>query len=218
VAPGAHLYSVKVLDHSNGGDLSNILCGVDWVTAHAGQVRVANLSLGAPGSDDGACGMRNHDALHIAICRSVRKGVTYVVAAGNSSIDVRRVIPAAYGEVITVSGLADSDGRRGGRGSDCGDGYRDDVFAPFSNHGRDVDIAAVATCVVTDYRDGSLVIDDGTSFAAPAASGAAALLLARYPRLGPRAVRDMVNLTRERGHLPGDPDQMDEGVLDVSRF
>jgi subtilisin len=45
VAPGAPLYAVKVLsDVDNGAELSNIICGVDWVAAHRAEVHVANLS------------------------------------------------------------------------------------------------------------------------------------------------------------------------------
>ena len=40
--------------------------------------------------------------------------MTYVVAAGNEHEDASQLIPAAYDEVITVSALADSDGRPGG--------------------------------------------------------------------------------------------------------
>ena len=52
----------------------------------------------------------------MAICRSVKRGTVYVVAAGNESRNARRNRPAAYDEVITVSAMADYDGRRGGRG------------------------------------------------------------------------------------------------------
>jgi subtilisin family serine protease len=59
--------------------------------------------------------------------------------------------------------------------------FVDDVFAFFSNYGQGADIAALARNVYTDYLDNSLVVDDGTSFAAPAVAGAAALLLGSTP-------------------------------------
>lgn len=58
--------------------------------------------------------------------------------------------------------------------------------------GRGADIAAVATCDYTTYLDDSLVVDNGPSFAAPAVSGAAALLLAREPWLTPAAVKLLI--------------------------
>ena len=55
-------------------------------------------------------------------------------------MDARRVRPAAYDEVITVSALADYDGRGGGRGfpsESCPywSPDPDDAFTDFSNYG-----------------------------------------------------------------------------------
>ena len=50
VAPGARLWAVKVLDSTGSGYLSDVIAGVDWVTAHASTIEVANLSLAATGS------------------------------------------------------------------------------------------------------------------------------------------------------------------------
>ncbi len=121
VAPGTPLYGVKILDAGGNGKWSEIICGIDWVTARSDTIKVANLSLGAGGSDDGNCGHTNDDPVHTAICNAVAAGVTFVVAAGNSNINAAGFIPAAYDEVITVSALADLDGRPGG---DDPDTYR----------------------------------------------------------------------------------------------
>ncbi|MBW3556392.1 MAG: S8 family serine peptidase, partial [Actinobacteria bacterium] len=106
VVPGARIWSVRVLDNQGSGSWSSVICGVDWVTANASTIEVANMSLGGGGSDTGC----NDGGLHQAICKSVANGVTYVVAAGNSSDDAANHVPAAYDEVITVSALADFDG------------------------------------------------------------------------------------------------------------
>jgi len=50
VAPGARLWAVKALDSSGSGYLSDIIAGVDWVTAHAATIEVASMSLGATAS------------------------------------------------------------------------------------------------------------------------------------------------------------------------
>jgi subtilisin family serine protease len=212
-APGARLYAVKVLDAEDNGELSNIICGVDWVTAHRNEISVANLSLEGPGTNDNDCGLKNDDALHYAICRSVAKGVTYVVAAGNDSSSTNNVVPAAYPEVITVAGYSDTDGRPGGLGPTC-DGFSDDTFAPFSNYGPSVDLMAVATCITTLYNDGTLVFWDGTSFASPAMAGAAADLLSRSPGIGPEGVKLYLQATGEYGDLPNSHGY---GLLDMNR-
>src|SRR5512143_1212437 len=80
VAPGARLWAVRVLNNVGSGSWSSVICGIDFVTANAATIKVANMSLGGTGSDDGNCGNTNNDALHKAICRSVAAGVTYVVA------------------------------------------------------------------------------------------------------------------------------------------
>ena len=45
VAPGARIWSVKVLRKNNTGTLSSVLCGIDWVAAHAKTIDVANMSI-----------------------------------------------------------------------------------------------------------------------------------------------------------------------------
>jgi subtilisin len=208
VAPGARLWSVKVLHSDKRGRWSEIICGLDWVAANSGTIDVVNMSLGAPGSDSSCSG---EDALHDAICRVVDAGVPVVVAAGNSSSDAASTIPAAYDQVITVSALADSDGKPFGAGSATSDG-RDDSLALFSNFGADVDIAApgvnVLSTVMGGYARGS-----GTSVAAPHVAGAAALYLAENPGATPAEVKAALHSAREAIVLPNDRDGINEGVL-----
>ncbi|MER3486431.1 MAG: peptidase S8, partial [Chloroflexota bacterium] len=80
VAPGARIWSVRVLDAYGNGTTSNLICGLDWVAAHADTIDVVNMSLAGAGSD-GSC---SSTALHEAICGVVNAGVTVVAAAGNS--------------------------------------------------------------------------------------------------------------------------------------
>ncbi|HEX2085448.1 MAG TPA: EAL domain-containing protein, partial [Solirubrobacteraceae bacterium] len=112
VAPGTRLYAVKVLDKRKAGTLSMLLCGIDWVTRNAPAlgIRVVNMSIGASGADDNACGSVNRDALHQAICRSAAAGVTYVVSAGNAKTAFTKTVPAVYPEVLTVTAMSDSNG------------------------------------------------------------------------------------------------------------
>jgi subtilisin family serine protease len=217
VAPGARLHAIKVLDSTLYATAAMVLCGVDWVAAHADKIDVANMSLAGPGADDGNCGLTDHDPLHLAICRTVARGVTFVAGAGNDAIDIVGVGPAVYSEVIAVSGLSDSDGLPGGLGPDlCG--LPDDVFAFFSNFGQAIDIAAPSVCITSTFIGSNLAVDDGTSYAAPFVTGAAALIRARQPNASPASVRAQIIANREQTALPGDPDGVDEGVLNVARF
>ena len=78
IAPGARLWAIKVLDSQGSGFDSDIIEGIDYITQHANEIDVVNMSFGGEGSDD---------ALHTAIINSVNAGVTYAAAAGNGAAD-----------------------------------------------------------------------------------------------------------------------------------
>ncbi len=96
VAPHARLVPFKVLNDSGSGEWSNLICAVDILTAYAtdndpsNDIRVANMSLG----DVGSIGTCTDGGIREAICKSVAAGVTYVAAAGNSTVDASTFIPA----------------------------------------------------------------------------------------------------------------------------
>jgi len=195
VAPGARLWAVRVLDNNGSGWTSWIIAGIDWVTAHADTIEVANMSLGGQGFSS---------AMREAIQESVAEGVVYVVAAGNDSRDVYGndgrfgtsddFVPAAYPEVAAISALADSDGRYGGAGPTTSYGP-DDSFASFSNFSRSVtagnpvtspgaaiDLMCPGVNIYSTYRNGQYATFSGTSMASPHAAGLAALYIAQNGR------------------------------------
>jgi subtilisin family serine protease len=180
VAPGARLFAVKVLDASGSGYMSDIIAGVDWVTANAaGQgIEVANMSLGGQGQSS---------LLYTAMSRCP---VKFTVAAGNDGRDVYGqdgipgtsddFIPAAYGgtlgNVYTISAMVDTDGKPGGKGTATSYG-KDDSFATFSNHSASGAIAYImpGVNIYSTYRNSGYATMSGTSMAAPHAAGLFAL-------------------------------------------
>ena len=229
VAPGVRLWSVRILDTNGEGLLSWYICGLDWIAAQRDPLdaslplfEAVNMSVAKWGSDDVNCGLTNKDVLHQAICRLVSSGVTVVAAAANDAGNASKRVPAAYNEVITVSALADTDGKAGGTGGNrCfswGTYDVDDTFADFSNYGSDVDLIAPGKCIWSTVP-GGYAYSSGTSMAAPHVAGAAALLKASRPGLTPAEVREALQyLGNQNWRTATDPDGTHEQLLDVSRI
>jgi len=188
VAPGTRVVPVKVLNSAGEGTWDQIICGINWVAAHAGSdgIAVANMSLGGLGSslDNGACGATS--ALHQAICNATAAGVRFAVAAGNDGWAFPHStlpdVPAAYDEAITVTAYGDSDGLTGASGAapSCRSGEADDRYASFSNYSNNSTdnahtIAAPGVCIRSTWLAGGYNTISGTSMATPHVAGATAL-------------------------------------------
>jgi len=229
VAPGVRLWAVKVIDDSGNGLLSWYACGIDWVYSQRDPkdprrplIEAVNMSITKWGRDDGNCGASNGDILHAAICRLVQDGVTVVVAAANDSGDAALRVPGSYDEVITVSALADSDGKPGGLGGNrCfswGSYDSDDTFADFSNYGKDVDLIAPGKCIYSTVP-GGYGYSSGTSMASPHVTGAAALVKAARPYFTPAEVKEALQyLGTLDWKTTSDPDSTHEKLLNVSKL
>lgn len=196
VAPGARLWAIKVLDSSGSGFFSDIIKGIDFVTANANQIEVANMSL---------TGIGSLNSLRTAIQNSVNAGVVYVVAAGNDSRDVYGpggsfggsddTVPAAYPEVAAISAMGDTDGQSGGAGPLTSYSTGDDTFSSFTNYstsvtgsnpvnspGAAIDVAGPGVDILSTYRGGGYATASGTSMASPHVAGLVALEIAANGR------------------------------------
>ncbi|MET0418979.1 MAG: S8 family peptidase [Actinoplanes sp.] len=165
VAADVRLVGVRVLDCKGKGSFSTIIKGIDWVTARATKPAVANMSLGGNTSK----------TLNDAVNRSIAKGVTYVVAAGNDNRDACKQSPASTAGAITVGATDNADTR----GSFSNFGSCLDIFAP----GARITSASNTSNTTTKTMS-------GTSMASPHVAGAAALVLAAHPDWMPAQVRD----------------------------
>ncbi|RSN41446.1 peptidase S8 [Amycolatopsis sp. WAC 04197] len=155
VAKGASLYPVRVLGSDGSGTTAGVISGVDWITKNAKKPAVANASLGGGAST----------ALDTAVRNSIKSGVTWTIAAGNSNVNAANTSPARVTEALTVA-AADRTDRR----------------ASFSNYGSVVDLFAPGVSITSAWKDNDTATytGNGTSFAAPHVAGAAALYLSTH--------------------------------------
>jgi subtilisin family serine protease len=109
IAPGVPLYSLKVLDGSGTGALSDAMAAVEWAASSEGQskanIRVINLSLAAyisPTDPD-------YQATLDLVCASMKvasdAGIVVVAAAGNYASDLRGYLPASCPTVVAVTSM-----------------------------------------------------------------------------------------------------------------
>ena len=226
IAPGARIWSVKVLDDKGSGSWASVLCGLDFVAKYTDVIEVANMSLGGNGGPS-ACG--GSDPMHNAIC-AVTLTTVVVVAAGNSSTDAAGYVPASYPEVVTVSAFADFDGQDGGSAvapqDRCYAMSSDDFLAAFSNYGEAVDIAAPGTCILSTLPgtftgmgaySPNYGYASGTSMATPLVTGCVAKYLSVNPDQRDRVVDQILTWSdAQNPAVKGDKDGIHEPLLECS--
>ena len=209
-APHALLVSVKVAGRNGATDVSTVLAAMHWVASYRDQynIRVVNLSWGTKGTQSYL-----HDPLNYAVERLWGLGITVVVAAGNDGPQAGTITkPADDPFVITVGAYDDKNNADAsddslaswsGRGPTLADGIaKPDVVAPgrkiiaTRSYGSYVEQTYPKALYSPSYIRGS-----GTSEAAAATSGAAALLIRSKPYLAPDQVKYLLTSTAKP--IPG---------------
>ena len=163
VAKAVTLIPVRVLNCQGSGTTTGVVNGIDWVAKNNSGSAVANLSLGGGIST----------AIDAAINGLINKGVTVVVAAGNSGADACGSSPARVPAAITV-GASDSS----------------DKQASFSNYGSCVDLYAPGVGITSSWIKSTTATNSisGTSMASPHVAGVVARYLQANPTSSPASV------------------------------
>ncbi len=207
IAHGCSIMPVKVLDKDGLGDHFTIARGIRF--AVEGRARVINLSLGSS---------QPSKTLREAVKMAYDRGVTVVVAAGNSYLNGNPVsYPAAETAYCIGVGAVRYDSKR----------------APYSNTGTYVSLVAPGGDMSVDqngdgYVDGILQqtfktdpgvfsywFFQGTSMAAPHVSGVAALL-ASQGVTHPDKIREALERTARDLGPAGRDNEYGWGLIDAS--
>jgi serine protease AprX len=224
---GLSLYDLRVFDIEGCGDEFAILCAIEFVgwlnrdRAHP-VVHGVNLSLALSHDVDSfACGQT-------PICEAcnhlVGAGTVVVAAAGNSGFDGsagKQSLGTGYRAIsITDPGNADGVITVGSTHRRDPHAYGVSYFSargPTGDGRRKPDLLAPGEKITSTIRGRRSQRMDGTSMAAPHVSGAAALLMARYPELigHPRRIKEI--LMRSATDLNREPSFQGAGLLDVLR-
>ena len=152
VAKGVTLVGVRVLNCQGSGTNAQVIAGIDWVSSDhdPGERAVANMSLGGGAST----------ALDTAVINSINDGVTYAIAAGNSTQNACNTSPARVAAAITVGATQSND-----------------AAASFTNYGTCVDLFAPGVGILSAWYTSNTATNtiSGTSMATPHVAGVAAL-------------------------------------------
>lgn len=200
LAPGAALMPVVVADASGWVTAADSANGILWAVDQGADI--LNLSYSGPASS----------VEQKAVEYALSKGVVVVAAVGNAYVDAGGSVynpiqyPAAYPGVVGVGAVTRSLRR-----------------AAFSEVGKQVDVAAPGGSGLFDsslgiystYLDGRYVRMPGTSMAAPFASAALAMVIARERALAVDvSASDVVLSTARDLGATGRDDEFGFGLID----
>ena len=219
IAPDASIVSLKVLDGSGGGYMSDVIAALDWAVANkdAHNIRVVNLSVGAAVTQS-----YWSDPLTLAAKRAVDAGLVVVAAAGNRGKNAAGEIQ--YGG-ITAPGNAPWVITVGNVNTNGTIARWDDAIANSSSRGPSAidfmakpDLVAPGTGIVSLNSQNSTLSQQhpealiqgsrdtayppyismsGTSMAAPVVSGTIALMIESNPSLSPKLAKAILEYTAQ---------------------
>lgn len=152
------LHSIKVLDSTGSGYISDIVSGINWVIANKRRPAVVNVSLGGSFSS----------SLNTAVQNCINAGIPVICAAGNSGVDASTISPANSTGAITVS---------------CHDDQK--TRPTWGNFGPVVSSFAPGVYIKSAWGDSpsSYFLVSGTSFSCPIVTG----IVSRYLKEKPNA-------------------------------
>lgn len=162
----------KVIDFSGHGTVITVASGINCAVDD--NVDVINVSIGFE---------EDSEVLKAAIRNADTKGITVVAAAGNDGAETL-YYPASYPSVMKVTAV-----------------NQNGILANFSTHGNGVDFAAPGVEILTSTLNNNYISVNGTSFAAPFVTAAAASVLLINKGATPEDISEILS---EYTHLPSE--------------
>ena len=186
IAPSCNLIVGKILDQNGEGKIRNMLEAIQWISAYKEQynIKILNISVGFENNvtED------KIQKLTVALEALYKQNVLIIVAAGNKGPKAKSISPLGMSSRILTVGCHDLDYVKNGvtlcetysgRGPSHFSLKKPDIVSPGTNI-----ISTSNECrKVGKYFAHGYEPKSGTSFATPLVSGAAALLLEKYPTL-----------------------------------
>lgn len=208
IAPDASIVALRALQESSSKpNEPEPLTPVVEAVEEAIAMKVDIISISQQGTDS--------DAYAAAIKRAQDAGILVVAAAGNNG-GAGKTYPAAYPGVMSVAMTTQAD--VADEKSQYGGGMQISVAAPGSGV-----VGAYPLCKLgtpnCDHNAGPVAYgsDVGTSFATPLVSGAAALVMERYPDMSAQQVKQLLEDTAD-DPVGGVPDEkLGYGIINPYR-
>ena len=231
-ATRSEIVSLRVLDSSGHGSMSDVMAALDWLLQYGSyfDIGVVNLSLGKPVTES-----NETDPLVLAIEQVWDEGMVVVVAAGNFGREgyFSTTSPGNSRKVITVGSLTDNS---------TGADFSDDYVSSYSSRGptpgdhvAKPDLVApgnrlvattpakselgkllpglVVPCSVAVKCEFNYMTLSGTSMATGMVSAAAAMMLDKDSHLSPATVK--ARLMRSARKVDESPVVAGAGLLDI---
>ena len=181
VADHAEIMSIRAVPDGDEYD-KDIALGIRYAVDNG--ARVINASFGKSFSP-------NKEWVYEALKYAAEKDVLFVHAAGNEGNDLDDTANENYpnDQVFTGPEMVDNVITVGSLDQTYGPG----MVSSFSNYGKtNVDIFAPGGNIYSTMPGNTYEFQGGTSMAAPAVSGIAALILSRYPKLTASQVKKII--------------------------
>lgn len=198
IAPECLLICGKVLDKKGGGNLKNLINGLEWVAELHKRYPIKVLNISIEMESDDSIDKEEWAVLKKQMEFLWLSNIVIVAAAGNKGPNLMTLSP--IGECASSICVGCHDGDYKGKGGRLCDEYSSrgpgrDLDSVISNPLKKPDIVAPGTDIVSchhKYMLSPYIAKSGTSMSAPIVSGACALCLQKYPNLTNRDLRRML--------------------------